>query len=98
MNYPVDSYDAWKNWKYADLLNPYEEGVVWVLDPRWITMEFKRRMQQWAFRRFHQHPLTSAALVAWFFIKQFELDCIRTAVEGMRLNVDKDIVRTFAGK
>ena len=36
-------------------------------------------------------------LVTWFKIKQFELDCIRTAAEGLRLNVEQGKVQEFAG-
>ncbi|MDR3284303.1 MAG: V-type ATPase subunit [Treponema sp.] len=97
LDLPVDSYDAWAKWKYAGLLNPSEEGVPWTIDPRWLYQAFRRRIQHMARQRFHQHPFTDAALASWFLIKQFELDCIRTAVEGLRLNVDKKLARETAG-
>jgi vacuolar-type H+-ATPase subunit C/Vma6 len=97
LDWPVDSYDAWTRWKYAKLLNPWEEGVLWTIDPRWMNQAFKKLIQKRALQRFHQHPFTDATLVTWFLIKQFELDCIRTAVEGLRLNVDKKRVREVAG-
>jgi vacuolar-type H+-ATPase subunit C/Vma6 len=97
LDWPVDTYDAWAKWKYANLLNPSEEGVPWTIDPRWMNQAFKKQIQRRALLRFHQHPFTDATLVMWFLIKQFELDCIRTAVEGLRLNVDKQRVREAAG-
>jgi vacuolar-type H+-ATPase subunit C/Vma6 len=97
LDWPVDSYDAWAKWKYAKLLNPSEEGVPWTIDPRWMNQTFKRLIQKRARLRFHLYPFTDATLVMWFLIKQFELDCIRTAVEGLRLNVDKQRVREAAG-
>jgi vacuolar-type H+-ATPase subunit C/Vma6 len=97
LDYPVDSYEVWSKWKYAGLLNPSEEGVPWTIDPRWLYQAFRRRIQHMAMQRFHQHPFADAALASWFLIKQFELDCIRTAVEGLRLNVDKKLARETAG-
>jgi vacuolar-type H+-ATPase subunit C/Vma6 len=97
LDWPVDSYDAWTKWKYTNLLNPSEKSVPWTIDPRWINQAFKRLLQKRALLRFHQYPFTDATLVTWFIIKQFELDCIRTAVEGLRLNVDKKRVLEAAG-
>ena len=44
----------------------------------------------WALRLFHQYPFTANVLVTWFKIKEHELNCIRTAAEGLRLNVQQD--------
>jgi vacuolar-type H+-ATPase subunit C/Vma6 len=97
LDWPVDSYETWAKWKYAKLLNPSADGISWTIDPRWVNQAFKKLIQKRALRRFHQHPFTDATLVTWFIIKQFELDCIRMAVEGLRLNVDKKQVREAAG-
>jgi vacuolar-type H+-ATPase subunit C/Vma6 len=97
LDLPVNERAPWSGWKYAAMLNPAEEGSPWTLDPRWVDQAFKLHLQRRALRRFHQHPFTDGVLVAWFLVKQFELDCIRTAVEGLRLNVDKQQVRDFAG-
>jgi vacuolar-type H+-ATPase subunit C/Vma6 len=93
----VDSYADWENWKYAKMLNPHEEGVVWRIDPRWIENVYKAGMYRRAETMFHANPLSELALVAWFKIKQHECDIIRTAAEGIRLNVDSVEAKKFAG-
>ncbi|WP_041610393.1 V0D/AC39 family V-type ATPase subunit [Treponema brennaborense] len=97
LDFAVDSYAEWENWKYAGFLNLHEEGVVWEADPRWIQQSAKTALNRKALRQFHQHPFTACVLVSWFKIKQYELDCIRTAAEGLRLNVSQDQVKHFAG-
>ena len=94
---PVDSFADWENWKYAKMLNPHEEGVVWKIDPCWIENVFKAGMYRRAQNLFHENPLSELSLVAWFKIKQHECDIIRTAVEGIRLNVDTAEAKKFAG-
>jgi vacuolar-type H+-ATPase subunit C/Vma6 len=94
---PVDSWDAWKDWKYAAFLNPHEEGVVWEIDPRWIERMFKIRLNEHALMEFHRDPFSLMVPVAWFKIKQHELDCVRTVVEGLRLNIDGAQSMSFAG-
>ena len=37
---------------------------------------------------FHRYPMEDAALAAWFKLKSYELTCIRTAVESLRLNIN----------
>jgi len=93
----VDTYADWANWKYAKLLNPHEGGVVWKIDPRWIENAYKAGMYRRAERLFHANPLSELSLVAWFKIKQHECDIIRTVAEGIRLNVDADEAKKFAG-
>lgn len=82
------SWDDWKDWKYRDLLNPHEEGIVWGLDPGWLEHSVKRVVVDSAMRSFHKYPFTAMVLVCWFKIKQYELDCIRAVAEGFRLDVD----------
>ena len=36
---------------------------------------------------FHHYTMQDVALAAWFKLKSYELTCIRTAVEGLRLKV-----------
>ena len=81
----------------SDLLNPHEEGVVWKIDPRWVQQSAKTAFNAKALRQFRKHPFTANVLVTWFKIKQYELDCIRTAAEGLRLNVAQDKIQEFAG-
>lgn len=93
----ADTYADWEHWKYADMLNPHEEGVIWKIDPRWVENTYKSGMYRRAEKMFHAHPLTDLSLVAWFKIKQHECDIIRTAAEGIRLNVDTAEAMKFAG-
>lgn len=97
LDWDLESYADWANWKYAPLLNPHEEGVVWQIDPRWVQQVAKVRFNSMALRQFHRHPFTASVLVTWFKIKQYELDCIRTAAEGLRLSVPQDQVQEFVG-
>ena len=92
------SWDDWKDWKYADALNPHEEGVVWELDPSFVELSLRKRLTAQALHAFHKHPFTAMVLVAWFKIKQHELDCIRTVAEGLRLNVETAQVMAAAGE
>lgn len=85
LDWPSDSWEHWKKWKYASLLNPHDEDV-WSIDPRWVENAAKARQYKAAQRLFHAEPLTELPLIAWFRIKQRECDMIRTAVEGIRLN------------
>lgn len=92
------SWDDWKDWKYADCLNPHEEGVVWELDPSWVELSLRKKLNAQALHAFHKHPFTAMVLVAWYKIKQHELDCIRTVAEGLRLNVETAQVMAAAGE
>ncbi len=97
LDWDVGSYADWAGWKYSSLLNPNEEGVVWQIDPRWVQQKAKTMFNKKALGQFHRHPFSVNVLVTWFKIKQFELDCIRTAAEGLRLNVEQGKVQEFAG-
>lgn len=87
LDWELDTYERWRSWKYHALLNPSEEGVPWMIDPRWISHSFKRLYVQKAYRLFHQFPFTACPLVCWFIVKRDELDNIRTASEMLRLHV-----------
>ena len=97
VNKDVSSYDDWKDWKYSRFLNPHEEGLVWELDPTWIERSLKTYLAK-AYRRFfHKDPMSVTSLVSWFRIKQYELDCIRSVTEGLRLGLDSEKVMEVAG-
>jgi len=83
-----DNYNDWAKWKYADLLNPYENASYWSVDPRWIEIKNRSRMNKIALNNFHQYPMSVVSLLSWYKIKNYELSCIRTAVESLRLNID----------
>lgn len=93
----ISSFDDWKNWKYARFLNPHEEGVIWEIDPCWIERALKNHLANTYRRFFHKDPMSVTSLVAWFRIKQYELDCIRSVAEGLRLGVESEKVMEVAG-
>lgn len=92
-----DVWDAWRGWKYADFLNPHEDGVVWEIDPAWVERMMDRDLQRRYVRAFHQQPDSALVLFAWFKIKQNELHYIRSVTEGLRLNVETAYVMAAAG-
>lgn len=81
----VDSYEDWKNWRFAKFLNAHTEGEVWSVNPRRIEHCFKFLEKSKARKMFHQYPMTDISMVMFFFIKQQELNCIRAATERLRL-------------
>ncbi len=97
LDWDLDNFDAWKKWHYAHLLNPHEEGVIWNVDPRWISNAYKSEYVHKAYRLFHKYPFTACPLVCWFIIKRNELDNIRTASESLRLSVNSVQAMQMAG-
>ncbi|MBQ2551539.1 MAG: V-type ATPase subunit [Treponema sp.] len=97
LSWPVDDYEHWKKWGRAKLLNPYSDGELWTVDPRWIANAYNRYFVGKAMRLFHQYPLTVCPLVCWYIIKQHELENIRTASECIRLNASSDDALVVAG-
>lgn len=93
----ISSYDDWKSWRYAQFLNPHEEGAIWEVDPCWIERSLKNYLAKSYKRFFHKVPMSVTSLVSWFRIKQYELDCIRTVAEGLRLGVERETVMNLAG-
>ncbi|MGL4981920.1 MAG: V0D/AC39 family V-type ATPase subunit [Treponemataceae bacterium] len=93
VNFSMTSFDDWQDWEYAYLLNPNEEGVVWTIDPCWVENMAKNTVLKIAQSQFHQNPFSSAFLVAWFKIKQQELNYIRTATESLRLNISPENIK-----
>ena len=90
LEWPLDEYEPWSNWKYASLVNPHIEGQVWQIDPVWIEKRNRVQISRKASKLFHQFPGEACALIGWYKMKNFELSCIRTAVESIRLNVNSD--------
>lgn len=93
----LDSWAEWKDWKYAWLLNPNEEGVPWEIDPRWAQFASEKHLYRKALKLFHQHPFTLGVLVAFFKIKQLEEQNIRVAAEGIRLGATDGQISEFMG-
>lgn len=88
LDFPTDDFDAWTGWKYSSLLNPHTDGLVWQIDPVWMEQRSRVELEKLAFKLFHQYPMSVCSLVAWYKIKHFELGCVRTAVESLRLNIN----------
>lgn len=87
LDWPLDEASPWQNWKYASLVNPYVPGEVWQIDPVWIEKKCRLEIFRKAKKLFYQFPSDSCFLIGWYKMKEFELGCIRTAVESVRLNV-----------
>ena len=87
LNYDVNKYEDWEKWEYAKYLNPYEPGEVWCVNPVWIERRYLAHQAKLAQQIFHQYVMEDVALAAWFKLKNYELTCIRTAVESLRLNI-----------
>lgn len=90
LDMPLDEPEVWLNWSYKDLVNPNIAGEVWQIDPSWMERKNKVKLNKMAERIFHQFPMTTGALIGWFKIKNYELNCIRTAVESLRLNISSE--------
>ncbi len=97
LEWPVDSYEQWKKWSFSKLLNPYIDGDIWNVDPRWIADAYKKRFVEKALRLFHQYPSSVCPLICWYIIKQHELENICTASECIRLNASVDDALVVAG-
>ena len=87
LDYDVNKYEDWEKWEYARYLNPYEPGEIWCVNPVWIERRYLAHQAKLAEQIFHQYVMEDVALAAWFKIKNYELTCIRTAVESLRLNI-----------
>lgn len=90
LDYPLSNYSLWKKWKYKKYLNPVIDEQNWQVDPSWIENAVKLKIQKMANNLFHQYPNTTTSLIAWFLIKNYELSCIKTAVESLRLNINSE--------
>lgn len=90
LDWPLDEYEVWSNWRYSNLVNPHEDGQIWQIDPVWIERKNRLEINRKATKLFHQFPGEPASLIGWYKIKEFELSCIRTAVESIRLNVNSE--------
>ena len=88
LSFDVNRYSDWERWEFAKYLNPYEVGGTWCVDPVWIERRYIEHQAATAMQIFHKYPMEDVALAAWFKVKSYELTCIRTAVESLRLNIN----------
>ncbi|WP_024469443.1 V0D/AC39 family V-type ATPase subunit [Treponema pedis] len=92
---PLDDWNEWKDWEYARLLNPHEEGHPWILDPRWVQLECDKYLYKLAVKQFHSSAFTAGAAVAFFKIKRLEEYMIRAAAEILRVGADDEFKNEF---
>ena len=97
LDYPLDEYDKWASWRYARLVNPYVEGEIWKINPGWIEKAARADQYKMDLNVFHQYPMTTASLVSWYRIKRFEVRCICSAVESLRLNINSNDAMATVG-
>ena len=88
LSFDVNRHSDWEKWEFAKYLNPYQAGESWQVDPVWIERKYIEHEAATAMQVFHRYPMEDAALAAWFKLKSYELTCIRTAVESLRLNIN----------
>ena len=92
---PLDSLEAWQDWKYASLLNPATPEGFWELDPRWLDLQRMRRLFRTAIQQFHRSQFTVGTLVMFFRICRLEEYMIRTAAEGIRMGASESQINEF---
>lgn len=93
----LENYADWENWRYKELLNPMEPGSIWKVDPRWIETNNRAKINKEAILAFHQYPMSTVALIAWYKVKNYELSCIRTAVESLRMSIEPQEAMSSVG-
>lgn len=90
LGFDVHKYSDWENWEYSQYLNPRDVDGLWCVDPVWIERSYLRHQAAFANHIFHQYTMEDTALAAWFKLKSYELTCIRTAVESLRLKINPE--------
>lgn len=90
-DWKIDDYPRWSKWKYSNLVNIHDSKS-FRLDPKYAEEKASEEFYKSVKRAFHREPFTPLVLVSWFFIKQNELDLIRSVTEALRLNVQLDQV------
>lgn len=93
----IDDYQSWENWRFSSYLNSFEEGEPWKINPMWIEQKLRLEDSKKMLHLFHQYPMTDICMVMFFRIKLQELNCVRAAVEALRLHSDKDEAMFAAG-
>lgn len=93
----LDAWEQWQDWRYANLLNPHTPGEIWSVDPRYIEENGRIKFTRMALLAFHQKPMSVSSLIGWFKVKSFELSCIRTAVESLRLGISRQDAMNTVG-
>lgn len=97
LDMPLDEFEVWEKWQYNEYVNPHVAGDVWQIDPGWIENRGKAKLNQLALNVFHQNPMSVSSLLGWYKIKEYELNCICTAVESLRLNISAQEAMSAVG-
>lgn len=88
LEFKTDDWENWREWKYSKFINPNEPGNIWNISPSWLELKFRIQLNKTAYKIFHQYPMTDAALIAWYKLKSYEMTCVRSAVETLRLKLN----------
>ncbi len=94
----LDEWALWKDWEFAWLLNPGEEGMPWVLDPRWVEFSAQKYVYKLARKMFRESAFTTGILVSFFKIKQLEEYMIHFVAENLRVGSDNSFKAEFFGE
>lgn len=94
---PLDNIEAWKSWKFFKFLNPWSDSSLWSVDPRYFEQAGFTWLGQQSLKNFHRNPFSVNTLLCFFKIKQSEVSLIRTAAEGIRLQVSEKEMADFRG-
>ena len=81
----LDDRDAWKDWKFEWLINPYQEDEEWKLDPRYAQSIADRYLYNLALRNFHNRNNPVSLLLSFFKLKRGEEYFIRQALEKLKV-------------
>lgn len=94
---PLDNIETWKSWKYFKFLNPWSDSSLWSVDPRYFEQSGFTWLGRQALKNFRKDPFSVNTLLCFFKIKQSEVSLIRTAAEGIRLQVSEKEMADFRG-
>ena len=81
----LDDRDAWKDWKFEWLINPYQDDVAWRLDPRYAQSVADRYLYNLALRIFHNGDNPVSLLFSFFKLKRGEEYFIRQELEKLKV-------------
>ena len=81
----LDDRDAWKDWKFEWLINPYQEDSEWKLDPRYAQSVADRYLYNLALKNFHNRNNPVSLLFSFFKLKRGEEYFIRQELEKLKV-------------
>ncbi|MGP1415882.1 MAG: V0D/AC39 family V-type ATPase subunit [Treponema sp.] len=81
----LDDREAWEDWKFEWLINPYQENEEWKLDPRYAQSVADRYLYNLALRNFHNGNNPVSLLFSFFKLKRGEEYFIRQELEKLKV-------------